>query len=91
MPSVSLALLKTPLKRRPDIATAERRMGGGQRTDWNAPVSLRSDRLNLAAVVALEGSSLLNRLNLRSRLEAVDEVGLKYSSIAEDVDVSRSR
>jgi NodT family efflux transporter outer membrane factor (OMF) lipoprotein len=70
MPSIPVALPAELLERRPDIAAAERRMGAANEQIGIARAAYYPT-LNLAAVVGLEGSSLLNWFNWPSRFWAV--------------------
>ena len=70
MPSIPVALPAQLLERRPDIAAAERRMAAANEQIGIARAAYYPT-LNLAAVVGLEGSSLLNWFNLPSRFWAV--------------------
>jgi NodT family efflux transporter outer membrane factor (OMF) lipoprotein len=70
LPSVPVTLPAQLLERRPDIASAERRMAAANEQIGIAQAAYYPT-LNLAAVADLEGSSLLNWFNWPSRLWAV--------------------
>jgi NodT family efflux transporter outer membrane factor (OMF) lipoprotein len=70
MPSIPVALPAQLLERRPDIASAERRMAAANEQIGIAQAAYYPT-LNLAAIAGLEGSSLLNWFNWPSRFWAV--------------------
>jgi outer membrane protein TolC len=70
LPTVPVAFPARLLERRPDIAGAERRMAAANEQIGIAKAAYYPT-LNIAALVGLEGTSLLNWFNWPSRLWAV--------------------